>query len=160
MSEIKTGRNTSGLIPWVKGQSANPGGRPKGWKRYLEEITAGDDGTLAALVLDRVKQIALKGKDREALEASKMILDRLLGKPVETQVHVDATSSVGAQMSSERIEEIIRSFPDPSTARQLRPGSVVVDAEVVEEQAPTDVPTEPDRTLNLSQLWGDSPRGV
>ncbi len=66
--------NTSGLRPWVKGQSGNPGGRPKGIAAKAREHT---DKALEVLAE------ALDDEDRRVrVTAAKELLDRGWGKPL------------------------------------------------------------------------------
>jgi hypothetical protein len=101
------------LIPFVKGQSGNPAGKPKGathsstrLRRLLELIqkkknpVTGVEEEFSTLELMDAAQIAkaLKG-DSKAYEA---LLDRLEGKPVQTQQ---------VTIENPALEEVRKRFP-------------------------------------------------
>lgn len=78
-------RNTIGLVPFKKGQSGNPSGKPKLPKLedILDEVlgeTVGDaEMTAAKAVVLKLRQLAVKG-DIRAINA---LLDRAYGKARE-----------------------------------------------------------------------------
>lgn len=89
-----TERNQLGR--WVKGQSGNPAGKPKGLKSFitkermameaaLRSYISGDKGMNAVLDgIDRVFDIMKNGEDREAIAAFKLISDKLLTSPKDS----------------------------------------------------------------------------
>jgi hypothetical protein len=98
--------------PWKPGQSGNPAGRKKGSKNKITVLRQNTElalrkyldnprrAALAYAALDRVFDIALNGEDKEALQASKIVLDKMLpnakaetegdskgsGKPIQIQI--------------------------------------------------------------------------
>jgi len=70
-------------MPFKKGQSGNPGGRPKELKGLQQLARDHADQALMALV-----RVALKGKSESArVAAAVAILDRGFGKPTQTTEH-------------------------------------------------------------------------
>lgn len=88
--------------PFVKGQSGNPKGRPKGLARKVREITGDNDGETLALFFSAAMQGKLPNPDydtrktpeeqpgvpanvsvgvKERIEAAKYLADRGWGKP-------------------------------------------------------------------------------
>jgi hypothetical protein len=61
------------------GKSPNPGGRPK-----RDPVLKGDCKALTPIVLDRLHDIIVKGKDRDAIAAGKIVLEYAWGKPTQT----------------------------------------------------------------------------
>ena len=92
---------------WKKGQSGNPGGRPKGGgvTAHLRSLLRrGHNGkALAELVAERLLKEALSGKPA----ALQMLLDRTEGKPAE-RVQVRAESRA-----------IVINVPPPRVLRPL-----------------------------------------
>ena len=65
-------------MPWKKGQSGNPDGRPKQYKEFVAKCRGHTDLAVRALVN------ALKDSDR-AVFAATALLDRGWGKPPQAQ---------------------------------------------------------------------------
>jgi hypothetical protein len=78
-----------GFLP---GQSANPGGRPRGLARRVREIV-GDDGEQIAVFLLEVMHDP-RQRTRDRLEAARLLGDRGWGKPV---VSIDLDVGLEAQ---------------------------------------------------------------
>jgi hypothetical protein len=80
--------NTSGLIPFKKGQSGNPAGKPRKLP-HLEQLLADvlsdeQDGIEAAkAILMKLRQKAVAGDIR----AAEVLLDRAYGKPKQDMKH-------------------------------------------------------------------------
>jgi hypothetical protein len=92
--------DTSGLIPWTKGQSGNPGGIPSETHaiikrnaeraaRIQEMLLEGIEAKMAAMT-DPMEREAMLRADMNKIISDAM--DRALGKPVQ---QVDQTSSDG-----------------------------------------------------------------
>lgn len=83
---------------FVKGQPPPPGaGRPKGIAKQIREATNNFEEQVARLV-----SIARAGKDRDAMEAIKILMDRGLGKAVDTVL----TGELGAEASRSLLEDL------------------------------------------------------
>lgn len=92
-------------VPFKKGQTGNPNGRPKKTQEELNLVAACKAKTPAALAV--IEQIMEKGQsERTRLAAAQAIIERAYGKPKET-VEMDA------QLSG-RIETITRRIIRPS----------------------------------------------
>jgi hypothetical protein len=67
------------LNPWKPGQSANPGGRPKGRliDEALEELLLGNDSELAIAI---AKKLLTRAKAGE-VKAIQLVAERVQGKP-------------------------------------------------------------------------------
>ncbi len=92
------GRHRKGFLP---GQSANPGGRPRGLARRVREIV-GDDGEQIAVFLLEVMHNP-RQRTRDRLEAARLIADRGWGKPV---VSIDLDVGLEAQQMTVDTEKL------------------------------------------------------
>lgn len=91
-------------VPFAKGKSGNPNGRPKKTQEELDLVAACKARTPAALAV--IEQIMEQGQsERTRLAAAQAIIERAYGKPKET-VEMDA------QLSG-RIETITRRIIRP-----------------------------------------------
>lgn len=109
------------------GHSGNPRGRPKSVRERVAEMTRQGQDMLECLhsaVLGTMDGI----RPRDQIEASKILMERLWGKPVETQVLVDATSAAaeGAGMPPDALELLARAMLPKATVITVSPH--VVDA--------------------------------
>jgi len=84
--------NPQNLKPFKKGQSGNPGGKPKALIALREVCRE-----MAPDMLSRIRQIAETAEPRVALEAARELLDRGFGKPV-----VGDTDPVAGQVTTVR----------------------------------------------------------
>ena len=84
-------------MPWGKGQSGNPGGRPKALKE-LRELAQSH----AADVVKRLYEIAMTGDPAPAVAACKELLDRGFGKSPQA---LEVTGAEGAPLL-ERAREL------------------------------------------------------
>lgn len=67
-------------MAFVKGQSGNPGGRPKAEKEVLEVARQHGPRAIAKLVM-----LSMSADERTALAACNSLLDRAYGKPKQVQ---------------------------------------------------------------------------
>ena len=91
-------------MPWVKGQSGNPGGRP----RELDGIQklARDNGSIAIEVLVNV---ATNGKSESArVAAANALLDRAFGKPTQVVTGDPSKLQSASEMTDDELAAVIR----------------------------------------------------
>jgi hypothetical protein len=65
-------------VPWAKGQSGNPGGRPKAEREVIELAREGSVRAIGRLV-----QLIESEDGRVAIAAANSVLDRAFGKPTQ-----------------------------------------------------------------------------
>lgn len=94
-----TAKNTSGLRPWVKGQSGNPGGRPS-HAAIRQALKPHEPATVARLIEHML------GSDAPAsIMAIKLILGYLYGKPESVQVDDMSTDELLAVLMRRKEQE-------------------------------------------------------
>ncbi len=74
---------------WVKGQSGNPGGRPKVNSKVRDLARA-----KSLQAMKRLIKLTESEDERIALAASNAVLDRALGRPAQAVVGVDGEGPV------------------------------------------------------------------
>jgi arylamine N-acetyltransferase len=77
--------------PFLKGQSGNPGGRPKGLVAAIREKTQ-DGAQLVELMLRAFHGEERGARLRDRMEAATWLADRGFGKPVQAMAHAAADS--------------------------------------------------------------------
>lgn len=131
-------RSTANLVPIQRGQTLNPGGRPRGIRRRLADLTNDGEDILAMWVQ------AMKGslpdgrpvKAHDSLEVSYELANRLWGKAVETQVLIDGTrqGTESDGLPPELLAVLARALlPSQAPVSPSLLGGGIVDAEIVTE---------------------------
>ena len=123
---------------WKPGQSGNPAGRPKGSKNYVTEQRLAMESALrdymakperkakVMKLIDRVLNVGLTGDDKNAVNAAKLIFDKVLSGAKQDE------AADGA--SAPRVHIIIENSTG-ATARQAAPS---IEAEFTEVPQPKD----------------------
>ena len=102
--QITGQRDTTGRF--IKGQSGNPGGRPRGLVKKIREET--DDGEDLADFLLHVFRGEVEGvKLKERLEAATWLADRGFGRPVQA-MNIETFEIDLTRLTDEQLERIAR----------------------------------------------------
>jgi hypothetical protein len=92
---------------WVKGQSGNPGGRPKADYRIRDLAKE-----KTKIALDTLSQICESGENEGArVAAATALLDRGWGKPTQ-MIEANVTHAVAADLTDEELIDIARRSSD------------------------------------------------
>lgn len=99
------------LKPWKKGQSGNPGGRPKGLAADIRAKTNNLAAQIEMMIQISLGQVS-KATVRDRIEATKWLADRGHGRSVETQIQVEADAKLADNLdiSDEQLEQMVRTL--------------------------------------------------
>lgn len=97
-------------MPWEKGQSGNPGGRPKHEKEFREALKGKKDE-----LLSRLDALSQDADGRVAVGAIKLMLEYGFGKP-STLKHGLERDKIKAEIAL--LEAELKSKTDGSTGRE------------------------------------------
>jgi hypothetical protein len=134
LEPLRTARNSMRGRPFKKGESGNPGGRPKvtAELRALARVHAPD-------AIKELVRLAIKAKNETArVAAIRELLDRGYGKPAQAQVvetEPDSDSGKSAeQLQAEIFAELAEMFPDYRFV-PVKPPNTLADPKAALEQA-------------------------
>jgi hypothetical protein len=97
-----------------KGQSGNPGGRPKGIRAAAREL-AGDNGEKMLAVLLEIATGKIRGSARDRKDAAVELLNRGFGRPIETSIQLEASDIApdAVEVPTDVLAEVLTLAPDP-----------------------------------------------
>ncbi len=105
-------RNPNGIGGWIKGQSGNPGGRPKNevsvlyWiKRYLEEDDPKEHKPRAQLIAEAMVNRAIAGDSRMMKEIVEIVDGKKPTPLIKESNHASLTEIANALQDIYRIED-------------------------------------------------------
>lgn len=95
-------------MPWVKGQSGNPGGKPKSHAEFRKLLT-----DLMPAAAKRLGELIKSADEKVAIEAAKLISAYSVGKPPEPSdvAHMDAMDARRVLVSAVRPAELPAPMP-------------------------------------------------